>query len=52
MGPECAVRQGDKHYIVTQRGLDGVPGREEHSNRFPTKDSEEIRRRMRVGAGS
>jgi hypothetical protein len=21
VGPECAIRQGDKHYVVTQRGL-------------------------------
>ena len=48
--PSARYARGDKHYIVTQRGLDGVPGREEHSKRYPTKDSEEIRRSMRVGA--
>ena len=50
--PSARYARGDKHYIVTQRGLDGVLGREEHSKRFPTKDSEEIQRRMRVGAKS
>ena len=50
--PSARYARGDKHYVVTQRGLDGVPGREEHSNRFPTKNSEEIQRRKRVGAGS
>jgi hypothetical protein len=44
--------RGDKHNIVTQRGLDGVLGREEHSKRFPTEDSEVIQGRMRVGAKS
>jgi len=44
--------RGDKHYIVTQRGLDGVLGREEYSKPFLTKDSEEIQRRVRVGARS
>ena len=44
--------RGDKHYVVTQRGLDGVLGRGEHSKRLPTKGSEEIQRRKRVGAGS
>jgi hypothetical protein len=29
-----------------------VLGREEYSKRFPTKNSEEIQRRMRVGARS
>jgi len=50
--PSARYARGDKHYIVTQRGLDGVLGREEHSKGFPTKDSEEIQRRMRVGAKS
>ena len=50
--PSARYARGDKHYIVTQRGLDGVLGRQEHSKRFPTKDSEEIQRRMRVGAKS
>jgi hypothetical protein len=50
--PSARYARGDKHYIVTQRGLDGVLGREERSKRFPTKDSEEIQRRMRVGAKS
>ena len=50
--PSARYARGDKHYVVTQRGLDGVLGRGEHSKRFPTKDSEEIQRRMRVGARS
>src|SRR5215208_5098812 len=52
--PSARYARGDKHYVVTQRGLDGVLGRagEEHSKRFPTKHSEEIQRRMRVGARS
>jgi hypothetical protein len=50
--PSARYARGDKHYIVTQRGLDGVLGREEYSKRFPTKNSEEIQRRMRVGARS
>lgn len=27
--------RGDKHYLITQRGLDGVLGREEHSMQAP-----------------
>jgi hypothetical protein len=50
--PSARYARGDKHYIVTQRGLDGVLGREEYSKRFPTKNSEEIQRRKRVGARS
>ncbi len=50
--PSARYARGDKHYVVTQRGLDGVLGRGEHSKRLPTKDSEEIQRRKRVGAGS
>ena len=50
--PSARYARGDKHYIVTQRGLDGLLGREEHPRRFPTKNSEEIQRRMRVGAKS
>jgi hypothetical protein len=50
--PSARYARGEKHYVVTQRGLDGVLGREEHSKRFPTKNSEEIQRRMRVGARS
>ena len=50
--PSARYARGDKHYVVTQRGLDGVLGRGGHSKRFSTKDSEEIQRRMRVGAGS
>ncbi len=46
--------RGDKHYLITQRGLHGVMGRagEEHSKQLPIKNSEEIQRRMRVGARS
>lgn len=50
--PSARYARGDKHYVVTQRGLDGLLGREEHPRRFPTKNSEEIQRRMRVGAKS
>jgi hypothetical protein len=50
--PSARYARGDKHYVVTQRGLDGVLGREEHPERIPTKDSEEIQRRKRVGPGS
>ena len=49
--PSARYARGDKHYVVTQRGLDGLLGRED-SKRFPTKNSEEIQRRMRVGARS
>jgi hypothetical protein len=38
--PSARYARGDKHYVVTQRGLDGVLGREQHSNHFPPKDSE------------
>jgi hypothetical protein len=50
--PSARYARGDKHYLITQRGLDGVLGREEYSKRFPTKHSEEIQRKMRVGARS
>jgi hypothetical protein len=50
--PSARYARGEKHYVVTQRGLDGVLGREEYSMRFPTKNSEEIQGRMRVGARS
>ena len=50
--PSARYARGDKHYVITQRGLDGVLGREEHPNHYPPKDSEEIQRRMRVGARS
>jgi hypothetical protein len=50
--PSARYARGDKHYVVTQRGLDGVLGRGEHPERLPTKGSEGIQRRKRVGAGS
>jgi hypothetical protein len=50
--PSARYARGDKHYVVTQRGLDGVLGREEYSKPFLTKNSEEIQRSMRVGARS
>jgi hypothetical protein len=50
--PSARYARGEKHYVVTQRGLDGVLGREEYSKRFPTKNSEETQGRMRVGARS
>jgi hypothetical protein len=42
--------RGEKHYLITRRGLDGVLGEAggEHSKHFPTKDSEDIQRRVRV----
>ena len=50
--PSARYARGDKHYVVTQRGLDGVLVGGEHSKRLPTKGSEGIQRRKRVGAGS
>jgi hypothetical protein len=50
--PSARYARGDKHYVVTRRGLDGLLGREVYSKRFPIKNSEEIQRRMRVGARS
>jgi hypothetical protein len=46
--------RGEKHYVVTQRGLDGILGRAggEHSKHSPIKNSEEIQGKMRVGARS
>jgi hypothetical protein len=52
--PSARYARGDKHYLITQRGLDGVLARawREHSVQFPTKNPEEIQRRKRVGARS
>jgi hypothetical protein len=52
--PSARYARGEKHYVVTRRGLDGMLGRAggEHSKHSPIKNSEEIRRRMRVGARS
>lgn len=50
--PSARYARGDKHYIVTRRGLDGILGREEYSKRSLKKNSEEIQGRMRVGARS
>jgi hypothetical protein len=50
--PSARYARGDKHYVVTQRGLDGVLGRGGDSNRFPTQDSEEVQGRTRAGAGT
>jgi hypothetical protein len=52
--PSARYARGDKHYVITQRGLDGVLGRawRGHSVQIPTKNPEEIQRRMRVGARS
>jgi hypothetical protein len=53
--PSARYARGDKHYIVTQRGLDGMLGRAggEHPKLlFPIKNSEEIQGRVRVGARS
>ena len=52
--PSARYARGDKHYVITQRGLDEVLGRAgvEHSKHLPIKNSEEIQKRMRVGARS
>jgi hypothetical protein len=52
--PSARYARGDKHYLITRRGLEGVLSRagEEHPRHLPTKNSEEIQRRMRVGARS
>ena len=52
--PSARYARGDKHYLITQRGLDGVLDRtgEEHPEHFPTKNREETQWRMRVGARS
>jgi hypothetical protein len=52
--PSARYARGDKHYLITQRGLDGMLGRAggEHPKHFPKENSEEIQRRMRVGARS
>ena len=52
--PSARYARGEKHYVVTQRGLDGMLGRagEEHSKHSPIKNSEEIQRKMHVGARS
>jgi hypothetical protein len=48
--PSARYARGDKHYIITQRGLDGMLGRAggEHSTYSPIKNSEEIQGRTRV----
>jgi hypothetical protein len=50
--PSARYARGDKHYLITQRGLDGLLGGAEHPRHFPTKNPEQIQRRMRVGARS
>jgi hypothetical protein len=52
--PSARYAREEKHYVVTQRGLDGMLGRAggEHSKHPPIKNSEEIQGRMRVGARS
>ena len=52
--PSARYARGDKHYVVTQRGLDGMLGRTggEHSKHSPIQNSEEIQGRMHVGARS
>ena len=46
--------RGDKHYLITRRGLDEMLGRVggEHSTYSPIMNSEEIQGRTRVGARS
>jgi hypothetical protein len=50
--PSARYARGDKHYVVTRRGLDGMLGRAglERTKHFPIENSEEIRGRMRAGA--
>jgi hypothetical protein len=48
--PSARYARGDKHYIVTQRGLDRVG--KEHPKHSPTKNTKGTQRRMRVGARS
>jgi hypothetical protein len=48
--PSARYARGDKHYLITRRGLDRAG--EEHGKHFPTKNPEETQRRMRVGARS
>jgi hypothetical protein len=52
--PSARYARGEKHYLVTQRGMDGMLGRAggEHSKHSPIKNSEEIQGKMRVGARS
>ena len=52
--PSARYARGEKHYVVTQRGLDGMLGRAggEHSKHSLIKNSEEIQGKMRVGARS
>ena len=52
--PSARYARGDKHFVVTQHGLDGMLGGAggEHSKYSPIKTSEEIQERMRVGARS
>jgi len=52
--PSARYARGDKHYLLTQRGLNGMLGRVggELSKHSPIKNSEEIHGRMRVGARS
>ena len=52
--PSARYARGDKHYVVTRRGLDGMLGRAgaEHSKHSPIKNSEEIQGKMRIGARS
>ena len=42
--PSARYARGDKHYLITQRGLDGVLGR--------AGGEQEMERRMRVGGRS
>jgi hypothetical protein len=52
--PSARYARGEKHYVVTQRGLDEMLGRAggEHSTRSPIMNSKEILGRARVGARS
>ena len=52
--PSARYARGDKHYLITQRGLDGMLGKAggEHPKHFPTKNTKGTQRRMRVGARS
>ena len=52
--PSARYARGEKHYVITQRGLDGMLGRAggEHSTHSRIMNSEEIQGRTRVGARS
>jgi len=51
--PSARYARGDKHYVITQRGLDrvlGKAGANVPGSSRESKNSEEIERKMRVGS--